>query len=140
MSSRVVDFLDGLDTESVLKEVGVVHDDVENDGGQGKVESVGDSVAEDLGKVPVVGGHGRQHSVDCTQTNRGGKRSASDAQNTRHTAPDTRLYQFYVRDKVMIVPSFCKGVQRGSRRSGSERNTIHSAQGVDSNTHKNGND
>ena len=64
VSLGVGDVLDGLDSESVLKELGIVHDDVEDDGGEGEVESVGDGVAEDLGEVPVVGSHGGQDSVE----------------------------------------------------------------------------
>jgi hypothetical protein len=64
VSSGVSNILDGLDTESVLEEVCVVHDDVKNDGREGEVETVGNGVAEDLGKVPVVGSHRGQDSVE----------------------------------------------------------------------------
>lgn len=39
VSPRVADLLDGLDTESVLEEVGLVHDDVEDDGREREVET-----------------------------------------------------------------------------------------------------
>lgn len=64
VSSGVVDSLDSLDVESVLEEGGVMHDDEQDNGGQGEVKTVSDSVREDLGQVPVVRGHGRQHSVE----------------------------------------------------------------------------
>lgn len=51
----MVSFLERVDAEVILKEVGVEHDGQESDRASRKVQSVGDGVREDLRKVPVVG-------------------------------------------------------------------------------------
>jgi hypothetical protein len=58
VSSVVVDIVtlgQGLDTESVLEEVGVAHDGEQSKGRGGEVETVADTVREHLGEVPRVG-------------------------------------------------------------------------------------
>jgi len=58
VSSPVVDVValgEGLDTEPALKEVGVAHDGKEGDRGGGEVDTVTDTVGEDLGEIPRVG-------------------------------------------------------------------------------------
>jgi hypothetical protein len=52
-----------LDAKLVLEEGGVVDDDEEDDGRQGQVETVSDTVGENLGQVPRVRGARRQDSV-----------------------------------------------------------------------------
>lgn len=66
VSSSVVDINSGvgLDTELVLEEVGVVHDGEQGNGRGRQVETVTDTVSEDLGQVPRVGSGRRQDSVE----------------------------------------------------------------------------
>lgn len=69
VSSVIVDIVDTLsgdrvDTELVLEEVSVSHDGEQGDGGSGKVETVTDTVGEDLSQVPGIGGGGGQDSVE----------------------------------------------------------------------------
>lgn len=52
VQSSVVDTLVGIDTELAFEEVGVVDDDEEDDGGEGQVETVTDTVGEDFGQIP----------------------------------------------------------------------------------------
>lgn len=64
VQSSVVDTLVSVDSELSLEEVGVVDDNEEDDGGQGQVETVTNTVHEDFGQVPRVGSVRRQDSVE----------------------------------------------------------------------------
>lgn len=66
VSSVVVDVgsCNGVDTESVLEEVGVSHNGEQGNGGSREVETVTDTIGEDLSQVPRVGSLGRQDSVE----------------------------------------------------------------------------
>lgn len=62
---RVIAVLaNGVDVESVLEELGAVHDGEQSNGGGGEVQTVADTVRKDLGKIPRVGSGRWQDSVD----------------------------------------------------------------------------
>jgi len=65
VTSVVVDVLaDGVDTESVLEEAGVVHDSEQSDRRGGEVQTVADTVGEHLSQIPRVGSLRWQDSVE----------------------------------------------------------------------------
>lgn len=56
--------LDGVDAEGIFEEGCVVDDNPEDNGAEGEVETITDTVGEDFGQIPRVGGRGRQDAVE----------------------------------------------------------------------------
>jgi len=52
------------DTESVAEELGVDDDTEEGDGSSGEVETVSESVGENLSEIPRVGSRGRKDTIE----------------------------------------------------------------------------